>query len=42
MDVAPHHPSTRTRNLRPYTTPTTSHSQSYMPHALNICTVSSS
>jgi len=36
------HPSTRTHNLQPHTTPTTSHNQSYVPHATNICIVSSS
>ena len=36
------HPSTRAHNLQPTTTPTTSHNQSYVPHAVNICIVSSS
>jgi len=36
------HPSTRTHNLQPHTTHTTSHIQSYVPHAVNICIVFSS
>jgi len=36
------HPSTRTQNLEPHTTPTTSHNQSCVPHSVNICIVSSS
>jgi len=36
------HPSTRTHNLQPHTTPTTSHNRSYVPRAVNICIVSSS
>jgi len=36
------HPSNRTHNLQPHTTPTTSHNQSYVPHAVNISIVSSS
>jgi len=30
------HPSTRTHNLQPHTTYTTSHNQSYVSHAVNI------
>ena len=36
------HPSTRTHNLQPHTTRTTSNNQSYVPHAVNVCIVSSS
>jgi len=36
------HPSTRTHNLQPHATPTISHNQSYVPHAVNICIPSSS
>jgi len=36
------HPSTRTHNLQPHTTPTTSHNQSYVPHAVSTWIVSSS
>jgi len=36
------HPSTRTNNLQPHATPTTNHNQSYVPHAVKICIVSSS
>jgi len=36
------HPSIRTHNLQPHTTPTTIHNQSYVPHAVNNCIVSSS
>jgi len=35
-------PSTRTHNLQPHATPTTNHNQSYVPHAVKICIVSSS
>jgi len=34
-------PGTWTHNLQPHATPTTSHNQSYVPHAVNICIVSS-
>ena len=36
------HPSTWTHNLQPRTVPTTSYNQGYVPHAVNICIVSSS
>jgi len=36
------YPSTRTHNLQPYATATTNHNQGYVPHAANICIVSSS
>jgi len=29
-------------NLQPHATPTTNHNKSYVPHAVNICIVSSS
>jgi len=32
----------RRHNLQPHTTPTTNHNQSYVPHAVNTCLVSSS
>jgi len=37
-----HYPSTRKHKLQPHTTPTTNHNQGYVPHAVNICIVSSS
>jgi len=36
------HPSTRTHNLQLHATLTTNYNQSYVPHAVNICIVSSS
>jgi len=41
-DRVEQHPSTRTHNLQAHATLTTNHNQSYAPHAVNICTVSSS
>jgi len=34
-------PPNRTHNLQPHTTPTSSHNQSYVPHAVTVCIVSS-
>jgi len=34
------HPSTRTHNLKPHSTPATNRNQSYVSHAVNTCTVS--